>query len=68
MKIEYLRLENFVNVYAGLKRKKVELDFTKGSNKKILLLGDNGSGKTVLLSSLQRLSGLAPLGHQVGPK
>ena len=53
MKIEYLRLENFVNVYAGLKRKKVELDFTKGSNKKILLLGDNGSGKTVLLSSLQ---------------
>lgn len=53
MKIEYLSLENFVNVYAGLKRKKVELDFKKSKNKKILILGDNGSGKTVLLSSLQ---------------
>ena len=53
MKIEYLSLENFVNVYAGLKRKKVVLDFKKSRNKKILILGDNGSGKTVLLSSLQ---------------
>ena len=53
MKIEYLSLENFVNVYAGLGRKKVVLDFTKSKNNKVLLLGDNGSGKTVLLSSLQ---------------
>ena len=53
MRITYLKLQNLVNVYAGLKRKLVEIDFSKSQNKKILILGDNGSGKTVLLSCLQ---------------
>ena len=53
MRITYLKLQNLVNVYAGLKKKLVEIDFSKSQNKKILILGDNGSGKTVLLSCLQ---------------
>ena len=36
---------------AGMGKRKVEIDFTKGRNKKILLIGDNGSGKTIIVSS-----------------
>lgn len=53
MKVNYIYLENFVNVYAGLGKRKIEIDFSKSKNSKILLLGDNGSGKSVLLSCLQ---------------
>lgn len=53
MKITYIKLENFIGIYAGTGRKILEIDFEKKNNNKIImLLGKNGSGKTVLLSSL----------------
>lgn len=50
MRIEYIKLKNFVNIKVGMKKTEVEIDFSKSSNKLILLCGPNGSGKTSLLS------------------
>ena len=52
MKITYLKLENFVNIKAGMKKTKVEIDLSKSKNNLILLCGPNGTGKTSLLSEL----------------
>ena len=52
MKITYLKLENFVNIKAGMKKTKVEIDLTKSKNSLVLLCGPNGTGKTSLLSEL----------------
>ena len=52
MKITYLKLENFVNIKAGMKKTKVEIDLTKSKNNLVLLCGPNGTGKTSLLSEL----------------
>lgn len=52
MKILYLKLENFATIYSGMKRKSIEIDFTKSKNKITLLIGDNGTGKTAILSEL----------------
>ena len=52
MKITYLKLKNFVNIKAGMKKTEVEIDFSKSKNKLILLCGPNGSGKTSLLSEM----------------
>jgi len=52
MKITYLKLENFVNIKAGMKKTKVEIDLTKNKNNLVLLCGPNGTGKTSLLSEL----------------
>lgn len=51
MKIAYLKMENLKNILAGMGKSKVEIDFSKGKNDKILLLGGNGSGKSIILSS-----------------
>lgn len=51
MKITYLKMENLKNILAGMGKSKVEIDFSKGKNDKILLLGGNGSGKSIILSS-----------------
>lgn len=50
MKITYLKLENFVNIKAGMKKTKIEIDLSKSTNNLVLLCGPNGSGKTSLLS------------------
>ena len=52
MKITYLKLENFINIKAGMKKTKIEIDLSKGKNNLVLLCGPNGSGKTSLLSEL----------------
>ena len=44
-------MENLKSILAGMGKNKVEIDFTKGENNKILLLGGNGSGKSIILSS-----------------
>lgn len=51
MKITYLKMENLKNILAGMGKSKVEIDLSKGKNDKILLLGGNGSGKSIILSS-----------------
>ena len=52
MRITRLILVNFVNIYTGMKLKKLDLDLTKSRNRIILLIGKNGSGKTSILSNL----------------
>lgn len=52
MKVTYLKLENFVNVFAGMKKKVIEIDFTKSKNNLVIIAGPNGSGKTSILSEL----------------
>jgi DNA repair exonuclease SbcCD ATPase subunit len=53
LKILYLKLINFSQIYTGMKRKEIQIDFTKNTNRIILLIGPNGSGKTAILSQLQ---------------
>lgn len=52
MKIKYLQLKNYANIYTAFKSKEIEIDFTKSKNKIIMLTGPNGSGKTSVLSCL----------------
>lgn len=53
MKVTYLKLVGYANVLAGLKRKSVEIDFSKCKNRVVLIIGENGSGKTTILSQIQ---------------
>jgi len=59
MKYTYLRLKNFIGIYAGTGRNEIEINFKRnfnGSkitrNKIIMLIGPNGSGKSTILNSL----------------
>lgn len=52
MKITYLQLKNFASIYVSMRKKKIEIDFSKSKNNIILLVGENGSGKTSILSAL----------------
>ncbi len=53
MKILYLRLDNFAMIKSAMKRKSIEIDFSNSKNRIVLLIGDNGSGKTSILMHLQ---------------
>lgn len=52
MKIEYLKLINFIGIYNGLERYEIEIDFKETNSIITLLSGINGSGKTTILSCL----------------
>lgn len=52
MKINYLILENFSNIETAMNTHKIKIDFTRASNRVILLVGRNGCGKTSILSML----------------
>lgn len=57
MKITYLKAENFAGIKIGTKLNTIEVDFSNNRNPIILLLGENGCGKTSLLSILHPLRG-----------
>lgn len=50
MKITYIKLVNFANIKTAMNTKEIEIDFTKGKNKIVLITGPNGGGKTSMLS------------------
>lgn len=52
MRILYLKLLNFANIYTATGRKEIEINLKKSKNKITLLIGPNGSGKTSVLSEL----------------
>ena len=41
MKIKYILLENFLGIYAGTGRTKLEIDFSKNKNKIITRFSNN---------------------------
>ena len=52
MRITYLKLRNYAGILAGMKKNEVEFSFKDAKNKIILLIGENASGKTTILSTL----------------
>lgn len=54
-----LKLVNFIGVYLGTGLTEFEIDRSRSSNNIILIIGDNGSGKTSIISELTPL----PLEH-----
>ena len=52
MRITYVKLENVAGLYVGGDRKALEINFNKSKNEIISIIGQNGIGKTTLLSSL----------------
>lgn len=52
MKILYLKLKNYATIYTAMGLKELEIDFSKSKNNVILFVGNNGSGKTSILSTL----------------
>lgn len=52
MKVTYLKLTNFANIFTATNKKSIEIDFTKCKNNIVLFVGKNGSGKTSILSEL----------------
>lgn len=61
LKIQYLELENFENIFTGLKARKLVIDFSKMTNVVCLLIGRNGRGKTSLLSYMTPFATLGNL-------
>lgn len=52
MRITYLELKNFANIYAATGQKSIKIDLSKCKNTIVILVGANGSGKTSILSEL----------------
>lgn len=52
MKIDFIKLKNFSNIYTVYNSREVSIDFRNFKNKIILMTGPNGSGKTSILSCL----------------
>lgn len=52
MKVLKLTVVNFAPIFIAMKRKKLELDFTKSKYQLTMLVGGNGTGKTTICSLL----------------
>jgi len=58
MYIEYLKLRNYIGILKGTGLNEIEIDFkSKKRNKIVMLVGRNGSGKSVIMNSLTPFSG-----------
>ena len=55
MILKRLKLINYGGIYNGIGLSEIEIDFTKCRNKIILIKGDNGSGKSTIVSALKPL-------------
>lgn len=58
MRILYIKLENFIGVYAAMKRKSIELSFDNIDKPIIQIYGPNRSGKSVLEQQLHPFSNI----------
>lgn len=61
MFIQRIELENFANIYSGLGFHKLTIDFTTQTNTVCVITGDNGRGKTSLLSYMTPFATLGNL-------
>lgn len=58
MKVTYLKLENVAGLLVGSNKSNIEISFEKSKNKIICIQGENGIGKSVLLSSISPFAGV----------
>ena len=61
MKIEKIILRNFSAINNAMNTNEIEIDFSNMQNKICLIIGDNGRGKTSLLSLLNPFAGVGNL-------
>lgn len=52
MRLLFLHLENYINIYNGLGKKVIDIDFGKCRNRLLVLLGENGTGKSSIFNTL----------------
>ena len=52
MRLLYLHLENYINIYHGLGRTSLDIDFSRCNHKILIILGQNGSGKSSIFKSI----------------
>ena len=52
MRLLFLHLENYINIYNGLGKKVIDIDFSKCNNRLLVLLGENGTGKSSIFNTL----------------
>lgn len=58
IRLDKIILKNFIGIKSGLGRKELNLDLTKLKDKRIIcILGENGTGKTTLSSTMHPLPG-----------
>lgn len=57
MKVTYLKLVNVAGLLVGSNKKEIEISFVNAKNKIVAIQGENGIGKSVLLSSISPFSG-----------
>ncbi|MGL5750101.1 MAG: hypothetical protein ACRCXT_06210, partial [Paraclostridium sp.] len=55
MKINSIKLKNYIGIYNGLKLEEIYIDFSKSKYKTVVIIGDNGSGKSTLFSAMHPL-------------
>lgn len=61
MRITYLKLQNVAGIQVGLGLSELEINFANSHNRIIAIVARNGSGKTVLLSSLTPFANVTAL-------
>lgn len=61
MKVTYIRLENVAGIAVGSDKDLLEISFENSRNNIVSIVGRNGVGKTVLLSSISPFSGVTSL-------
>ena len=64
MKITYIRLENVAGIKVGLDKDFIEIDFKNSVNKIVSIQSANGTGKSVLLSSLTPFANVTSLDNR----
>ncbi len=55
MKFLRLELSGYIGIYNGLGKSKIEIDFTKCKHNKIIIKGQNGSGKSTIEKAMNPL-------------
>jgi DNA repair exonuclease SbcCD ATPase subunit len=68
MRIVFFKLKNFSTVMAGMQRREIVIDLTKSTNRVVLLVGRNGTGKTSLLSQFHPFAMPGSMDVRNGPE
>lgn len=52
MRIEFLKLRNYANIYTAMGKKEIEIHFPDNGKKVVLFVGENGTGKSSIMDQL----------------